>query len=272
MTAWCLSRVSSRWRAIALVSPQLWATVLLDIPRIEWLSSRIRNEPEIGEYLLLELERSQTLPLQIQVMSLSEPYPLFEVLLEESARWEVALFRLAIDAMPVNPAGRSNNVCMLRSMLPLSGRCPALHTLALDVDESMGAVSGENIWTFTNFPKLEFVELHKTLIDAVNVPWSQLKTLELREVYSLAHDDQRYVYEVLKQCSSLERLGLRYHHTVTYGEDSFVEAAPPGGDTFDQGSSLGWQPADDCQVDLVESEESEESEEYDFDGYDVDDL
>ncbi|TFK96853.1 hypothetical protein BDV98DRAFT_575526 [Pterulicium gracile] len=34
MTAWCLSKVGSRWRSIVPACSELWTTVLLDIPPV----------------------------------------------------------------------------------------------------------------------------------------------------------------------------------------------------------------------------------------------
>lgn len=181
-----------------------------------------RPNPGIAESLLrLQLERSQNLSLQIDIVSLFKPHPLFDILLQESTRWETALFRLVIVSTPIpseaHAKAREKSTRLLRSMLPLSGRCPELVALSLDVHAERQDDAVIDFGTFTDFPKLSFVEFHHNLLDAVNVPWSQLKTLELKKLYTFIQgEDRGRACEVLAQCSALERLGARVRFHPRY--------------------------------------------------------
>ncbi|CAA7270722.1 unnamed protein product [Cyclocybe aegerita] len=158
-----LSRVCRSWRACALESPQLWATLpIIRLPNAGSLNATkaMRQRTGILEYL----SRSDNAPLRFR---LSIPLPIahdidttpFDVVAQQAERWG----EVAISAM----------ITSLLFLNDVEGRLPLLERLAINITAK--TPDSVNIDMFADAPRLRHVSLTGSL-DGVSVllPTDQL--------------------------------------------------------------------------------------------------
>ncbi|KAL0958042.1 hypothetical protein HGRIS_000218 [Hohenbuehelia grisea] len=158
---WILPAVSRRWRAIALSTPQLWATLHFDIDRIV-SAKRLENLDDIAKEIF---KRSGRAPLAIAVTISRSGHDLLRAVLAESFRWKS--FRISLSQLqtvtvlndqrgnfPILEAIDISAPRPLAEPLNAFKTCPKLHTIGLS-----GGVLTRNVaapWEkITNFSVLE---------------------------------------------------------------------------------------------------------------------
>ncbi|SJL12621.1 uncharacterized protein ARMOST_16050 [Armillaria ostoyae] len=132
LAPWVLTRVSKRWRAIALSLPRLWSTISVNIPWDTYPGSS--ENIRCMQALALQLQRSRTCLLSVTLKSsstLTSSHTL-AVLMSSSPRWKKLL-----TAVPIHS---------YRDLYRLEGNLPSL-------EEFYG------LTTVDNSPPLEFTGL-----------------------------------------------------------------------------------------------------------------
>ncbi|TFK96843.1 hypothetical protein BDV98DRAFT_299435 [Pterulicium gracile] len=204
-TAWNLSHVCVRWRKIAARSLRLWSKITLDFPepRRDEVDDDKRTNAHAEEILHLQLQRSKGTLLQVRVLNLSRRHRLFDILLEEADRWEVAL--VDICAAPAYLPTTGDIIRQLK--LGVSGGLPQLQTLAATLscfeEEAQEPRRDDLHCSLESLPKLTRASLKGPLVDIMTLPWCQLTALELTD-----YRNNGQVESILPQCPRLERLSL----------------------------------------------------------------
>ncbi|KZV92871.1 hypothetical protein EXIGLDRAFT_717839 [Exidia glandulosa HHB12029] len=135
-----VAAVCRRWRAVALCTPSLWATVSCDLPTVEATVQRVT-------YLNFHLDRSAQLPLIVYISYDAEgsaPGTLFSSALTK-------LFRRACDFTCTSSTDTTHMLSQC-----LSGRAPDLTKLCLD-DTYFRGVSDTTLYLDFVAPRLELV-------------------------------------------------------------------------------------------------------------------
>ncbi|KAK6977961.1 F-box domain-containing protein [Favolaschia claudopus] len=148
-----LTHICRKWREIALATPQLWRTIVID----DGLHWSWEVQAEIAETWM---SRSKSLPLSVHVTNFGDSSPTLCSLISQTARWEhITLMLQDVDSQ------------MLSNAMPL------LRQLYLHAD---GAI---NIVVCGDMPLLRTVHLGLFAIGNVALPWAQLTSLSLEYAY-----------------------------------------------------------------------------------------
>lgn len=198
---WVLTRVCSRWRAIALFFPRLWATISVS------LNMKRRHDATVIGFLLgLHLQRSGSNALRIWIQSDSpdtKNHHLLRALLPSSFRWHCAVFVLPWVSF--------------KALLPIQGLLPRLHTLLVQISTCEDQTP-EILEVFRYAPQLRnFSVINlESVARWVPAPWPQIVDYMWEENHACG--DPHHL-EVLRQTPDLEKceLNITNHMVHTPG-------------------------------------------------------
>jgi hypothetical protein len=182
-----LSGVCSSWNTIVHSTPSLWSEIEIR------LTSDLENKSSRTRLLPLCMDRSRAHPLEIYVPSMySTDSPAWRRLVSESHRWRY-LHLFIIDSSVDLPSMAAF----------LKSRVPKLETLRLTAhyDADFHGTLCVLPDTFHDAPRLRHAELFLYGMSGVDLPWSQLRTLDLIDDYSR-------VVPIVLRCAELENLCL----------------------------------------------------------------
>ncbi|KAG5635740.1 hypothetical protein H0H81_010240 [Sphagnurus paluster] len=150
---WTLTRVSRRWREVALRDQRLWSSLDLDKKGLESLRK-----------LRLCLQRSGNSPLSIDCIYPANARPLLNLLSIHSARWKHIKIR----------------GYLIEHCTRVKGKLPQLETLEIwrwpDVNRCD---------TFAVAPMLRHIEVWDSLAP-IRIPWHQIESLKVHSISGLA--------------------------------------------------------------------------------------
>ena len=164
--AWTAGQVSSRWRGIALTSPNIWSTIRIWIPNnFDFESKKCRGWVSM---LGVQLYRSALNPLSVSIVSLQTEIPPghpLQILLPTSPRWSHLLF-----GFPLNTFQSLSNV---------RGFLPSLKTLAIGLTRPYHNEELESSPLLTLFeyaPRLESIMAHPSFFKRCQTKWKNIKS------------------------------------------------------------------------------------------------
>ncbi|KAJ7168031.1 hypothetical protein C8R46DRAFT_1094728 [Mycena filopes] len=197
-TPWAVSHVCSRWRAVALSSPQLWARFVLQNPSDESESEDDDSESEEPPSVLppefpTQLERAGRTPISIDFGDAKPMQAALDLFLPLSSQWE----DIVIDYGGLTQISAHN--------------FPALKTLTI-VKTTRHTEDGS---TISPLPALKHLMLglnDSEMPRQMPIPWSQLRTFDVHDVDSI---DLMWI---------LAHIGHETLVTVSHG---FNEVSPP---------------------------------------------
>lgn len=169
-TSWILSHVSSRWRAVALSSPQLWSAV--------HLGSSDFFAGKAPFILGTQLQRSGNRPLSVSICSSYEilpGHPLFQVLIPTSYRWATLRLRITIESY--------------KALSPWLSSFPLLTTLSLyptlSDNINVGTISHSGLTKMFQFcPILLDLTMDPMFIPLMHLPFLQIRQFDASGVLS----------------------------------------------------------------------------------------
>ncbi|KAJ7866321.1 hypothetical protein B0H13DRAFT_2281454 [Mycena leptocephala] len=175
-----LTHICRRWREIALGTPALWTAIG---------SSRDGVPSEIKAHIFdLWLKRSRLSPLSVQIVDRDHRMDVAEILaavVPHRARWEHLELYLPPSHLP--------NI--------INGPMPLLRHL----DLALNIYPGTDILAFREVPLLRTAVLNGAAASSIILPWAQLTSLTLTNVYP------RACAPILQQTSNLVRCELQVY-------------------------------------------------------------
>ncbi|KAK7029668.1 hypothetical protein VNI00_014366 [Paramarasmius palmivorus] len=217
-----LSFVCKRWHTIVVSMPSLWSS--LSISFGTWKSDLERLERIVSTFLARS--KSSPLSLKLNVMGGGEGplktkasktcIAILRSLVRHSDRWQRLEFR-------VSQYGLRHPV-----LQPIIGRMPILRELRLTgVDEpdlfkeSISPCDSRAL--FSACPSLTHVLINGWILESeLDLPWSQIRTLELQVIYCLPE-----LTAVLALCPRVEKLRLNDVAVFEEPEDDLVDPVSP---------------------------------------------
>ncbi|KAK0461919.1 uncharacterized protein EV420DRAFT_1746226 [Desarmillaria tabescens] len=208
---WCLGQVCSSWRRVVeTLCPELWATVLIDVP-----GPCCRKMKSISaEILSRVLERSRNHPLHFsffQYSAYSEQFQVvdqcFDIMIMHSARWETAKIIVPPSFIP--------------RLSPIRRKIDWLKDMDLVCNRSDDLDSGpESIYAFEIAPKLQVLHLKGMHPDAIiRFPTTNLISFSDQRPWS----GDRMTPEYLAIVKSAQK--LRSFSYVDYGTAGPISAS-----------------------------------------------
>ncbi|KAF9534040.1 hypothetical protein CPB83DRAFT_845001 [Crepidotus variabilis] len=207
-----LLRICSKWREIALSTPQLWTSIHISIPRST--SYHSQDETEVDDYNVKVaktvkkcasavdswLARSGACPLDISLFSygmIDSTYceEIFTVVRKYSMHWKKLDFVCPADCFQTFASLSPSDV-------------PLLKILTIKADHNWGE-NQSFLWTNCGIfeaSKLREVSLSEVNEDPTSLPfkWSQLTSLTLLKVGRLHNPpNNRRLFDILRQCVNL---------------------------------------------------------------------
>lgn len=166
---WTLAQVSSRWRAIAISFPRLWATICIT------LTADDLARPEVCQRLQLhlgaQLHRSSSYALSIWLNFLCDipaSHPLLHILLPSSPRWKYLFLRARLSTF----AGLSRIKGFLQSLESVNLRI-VTSSSSLDLEDTAGSAL-RDIFEFA--PHLRTIAGNAHILHTSRLPWFQIST------------------------------------------------------------------------------------------------
>ncbi|PPQ68905.1 hypothetical protein CVT26_001844 [Gymnopilus dilepis] len=209
-----LGRICSEWRRISLSTPEVWSTLHIVPPNVNFSNptsseTRFKRKRDIIE---MWLARSGACPLSISVVwfagesedEIKLCATLLEVLVPLCKRWRSLDFQVPLKMFKPFRGLTVEDVPLLEGMSLMDNRTP------LDVEVN-------DRWPDTlnfveNSPRLRHFGLtfFSGGIKLPSIPWSQLSTLYLESNIAFFFSDSREMLSTLSQCSSLWSLILKF--------------------------------------------------------------
>ncbi|KAJ7908987.1 hypothetical protein B0H13DRAFT_648123 [Mycena leptocephala] len=182
-----LTHICRKWRDIALATPALWTAIALILSQGRISFERQSHISDIW------VRRSRSRPLSIRIVENNNSIPeIFALILSHCERWEQLKLSLSSPYPPIQYS------------------MPLLRHL----DLSLGSFEPSVTVTFREVPLLRSVIFNHVAAANVALPWAQLSSLTLTDVYP------REVLPVLRQTSNLIRCELHVlcdYHTISSG-------------------------------------------------------
>ncbi|KAJ7617021.1 hypothetical protein FB45DRAFT_933293 [Roridomyces roridus] len=156
---WVLTRVSSLWRQIAVSTPSLWTRIVISYSRGDaWSLEAVKTQIQRARGLRIWFIPSRTL----------DPAPqleMFQLLVEQSPRWEEAVLGLTRPMLPAFTAIRD--------------RVPLLHRLWLQWDDDHTKADMNSVDAFRNAPLLRQLCVVEGFTTSIQFPIQQLTHYDL---------------------------------------------------------------------------------------------
>ncbi|KAJ7671316.1 hypothetical protein DFH06DRAFT_1365996 [Mycena polygramma] len=167
-----LSRVCSKWHAIALNTPSLWCDVQLD--GVLW-GPTLDHIRKAKKLLQVILRRGDALPLSVALSKYGpNPFPpsVIQLLAAHSQRWHTLICPLSL----------------IIAFSAVKGKLPRLHFLDIDVweEDSEGIDESQALDILDPAPNLKYLHLPVSLPASMQtkLPLEQLRGLEYRDIES----------------------------------------------------------------------------------------
>lgn len=190
---WTLAQVCSRWRAVALSTPEIWATVRIIMSAKH--NSHIDNDHSSEDLILgVQLYRSSNHPLSISIYSpvdISASNSIFQILRPTSPRWQALCL--------LSPSSFS-------AFSDIKGFLPSLATLYLHQARS-GAIPISQVAPLSLSGVLEFAPKLQTLRASPTFPDLCHISLGNIRFYSSQFPTDKYFYPVSAILRLLRHLG-----------------------------------------------------------------
>ncbi|KAJ7483463.1 hypothetical protein FB451DRAFT_1364382 [Mycena latifolia] len=174
---WLLAQISSRWRAVALSTPSLWSSIVINYTdQHSNPLSRVKTQ----------IERAHKLPIYFYGTEkwMSQPQiEMFSCLAEHSARWDGLFIELTSDLVPL--------------LASLRDRVPSLRRLGIqwDVPDSQAGV--ESIDCFQTAPSLSNVDIYNEF-GYVSIPAHQLTRYKLDSPWDVHTSILKLAYNLVE--------------------------------------------------------------------------
>ena len=215
-----LGRVCSQWRRLSLATPEIWSSLHIVPPNVNFsnpASSTARFHRK-RELIRTWLGRSGACPLSISFLWLAGDSEdevklcgsLLEVLVPMCKRWKVLDFRVPLKVFRPFIGLTVEDVPMLEGMSFMDNRS----SIDTDVDrwpEGLGfADSASKLRTFT-------LTFFSGGIRLPSIPWSQLTSLYLESNIVFFFADSREMLNTLAHCANLQSCTLKFplSHTTS---------------------------------------------------------
>ncbi len=215
-----LGRVCSEWRRVSLATPEIWSSLHIVPPSVNFsnpASSTARFQRK-RELICTWLGRSGACPLSISFLWLAGDSEdevklcgsLLEVLVPMCKRWKVLDFRVPLKVFRPFIGLTVEDVPMLEGMSFMDNRT----SIDTDVDrwpEGLGfADSASKLRTFT-------LTFFSGGIRLPSIPWSQLTSLYLESNIAFFFPDSREMLNTLAHCADLQSCTLKFplSHTAS---------------------------------------------------------
>jgi len=209
-----LGRVCSEWRRISLATPEVWASLHIVPPNVNFSnpgSSAARFERK-RELVKMWLERSGACPLSISLVWFAGDSEeevklcasLLEVLVPMCGRWRMLDFQVPLKMFTPFIGLTVEDVPLLEGMSLMDNRTP-LDTVAVDRwPESL--TFAESATKLRNFTLTFF----SGGIRLPSIPWPQLTTLYLESNIAFFFTDSREMLNTLSGCANLQSCTLKF--------------------------------------------------------------
>ncbi|KIM44128.1 hypothetical protein M413DRAFT_443171 [Hebeloma cylindrosporum] len=209
-----LGRVCSEWRRISLATPEVWASLHIVPPNVNFSnpgSSAARFERK-RELVKMWLERSGACPLSISLVWFAGDSEeevklcasILEVLVPMCGRWKTLDFQVPLKMFTPFIGLTVEDVPLLEGMSLMDNRTP-LDTVAVDRwPESL--TFAESATKLRNFTLTFF----SGGIRLPSIPWPQLTTLYLESNIAFFFTDSREMLNTLSGCANLQSCTLKF--------------------------------------------------------------
>ena len=209
-----LGRVCSEWRRISLATPEVWASLHIVPPNVNFSnpgSSAARFERK-RELVKMWLARSGACPLSISLVWFAGDSEeevklcasLLEVLVPMCGRWRMLDFQVPLKMFSPFIGLTVEDVPLLEGMSLMDNRTP-LDTVAVDRwPESL--TFAESATKLRNFTLTFF----SGGIRLPSIPWPQLTTLYLESNIAFFFTDSREMLNTLSGCANLQSCTLKF--------------------------------------------------------------
>ncbi|KAJ7090314.1 hypothetical protein B0H15DRAFT_258869 [Mycena belliarum] len=197
-----LGRVCSGWRRIAFATPELWASVHVVCPPMDYAESASAPTRIQRQAMEAWLTRSGACPLSISIWvsreaglggaAVAAASPYVETILPLSRRWRHIELRVPTDSLDSFHYLQGSDV-------------PLLHTLAITNGGSLARDDWSgNLLFLQHAPQLRSLSLtHEGNVNLPPVPWAQITTLSLSPTQEFFGLDTAMSLSILAQCTNL---------------------------------------------------------------------
>ena len=209
-----LGRVCSEWRRISLSTPEVWSSLHIVPPNVNFsnLTSSTARFKRKRELIEMWLGRSGTCPLNISFVWFASDSEdeiklcasLLAALVPMCGKWQTLDFQVPLKMFKPFIGLTVKDVPLLQGLSLMDNRTP----LGIDVvdkwpESLMFAESAANLKTFT----LTFFSGGLRL---PSIPWHQLTTLYLESNISFFFQDSREMLSTFAQCAHLQSCNLKF--------------------------------------------------------------
>ncbi|KAJ7632141.1 hypothetical protein FB45DRAFT_494498 [Roridomyces roridus] len=207
-----LGRVCSGWRKIAFATPELWSSLHIVCPPMDYsdLPSTLMRVQRRAEAAEQWLNRSGACPLSVSIWvsrdagftgaAVASASPFVEALIPLSRRWRHIELRVPSDSLDSFHYLQSFDV-------------PLLQTLSITNESSLARDDWSgNLIFLQHAPRLHTLALtHEGNVDIPSYfPWSQLTSLSLTPTQEFFDLDTAMTLDMLRQCVNLETCKLHF--------------------------------------------------------------
>ncbi|KAJ7043141.1 hypothetical protein C8F04DRAFT_1073797 [Mycena alexandri] len=204
-----LGRVCSGWRRIAFATPELWASVHVVCPPMDYAESASPRTRTQRQAMEAWLARSGACPLSVSIWvsreagfggaAVAAASPFVEAILPLSHRWKNIELRVPTDSLDSFHYLQGSDVPLLQTVAITNGG-----SLARD-DWSA------NLLFLQHAPRLHTLSLtHEGNVNLPSFPWAQLTALSLSPTQEFFGLDTETTLTILSQCINLRTCTLHF--------------------------------------------------------------
>ncbi|KDR72859.1 hypothetical protein GALMADRAFT_125681 [Galerina marginata CBS 339.88] len=226
-----LGRVCSEWRRISLATPEVWASLHIVPPNVNFSNptsstARFQRKRELIE---MWLARSGVCPLSVSLVWFAGDSDdevklcgtLLEVLVPLCGRWKSLDFQAPLKMFKPFKGLQVQDVPLLEGISLMDNRTPLDADVVDKWPESLNfAESASNLRNFT-------LTYFSGGIRLPSIPWSQLTVLYLESNIAFFFNDSREMLFNLSQCSNLQSCTLKFPLSHTASLPSFEKLDMP---------------------------------------------